>query len=141
MTSSVELAPYEGNAAPPPRADVSAVLDMAKVFVQSGFFQDVKSLSQAAVKIMAGQELGFGPFASLNGVYIISAEKRTIQRPRQRASTCRFARNGSDVSGARRHSTLRRAGDRLDAPGLFRFFRSRTRGGHVEPCGPAFRCG
>src|SRR5574340_442547 len=72
MTSSVELAPYEGNAAPPPRADVSAVLDMAKVFVQSGFFQDVKSLSQAAVKIMAGQELGFGPFASLNGVYIIS---------------------------------------------------------------------
>lgn len=43
----------------------------AKAMAASGFFTDVKSISQAVVKIMAGQELGFGPFASMNGVYII----------------------------------------------------------------------
>jgi hypothetical protein len=43
----------------------------AKAMAASGFFIDTKSISQAIVKIMAGQELGFGPFASMNGVYII----------------------------------------------------------------------
>lgn len=43
----------------------------AKAMAASGFFTDTKSISQAIVKIMAGQELGFGPFASMNGVYII----------------------------------------------------------------------
>ena len=43
----------------------------AKAMAASGFFQDTKSISQAIVKIMAGQELGFGVFASMNGVYII----------------------------------------------------------------------
>jgi len=43
----------------------------AKAMVASGFFQDSKSISQAIVKILAGRELGFGPFASMTGVYII----------------------------------------------------------------------
>jgi hypothetical protein len=43
----------------------------ARAMASSGFFQDTKSISQAIVKIMAGQELGFGVFASMNGVYII----------------------------------------------------------------------
>ena len=43
----------------------------AKAMAASGFFTDTKSISQAIVKIMAGQELGFGPFAIMNGVYII----------------------------------------------------------------------
>lgn len=44
---------------------------VAKAMASSGFFVDTKSISQAVVKIIAGAELGFGPFASMNGVYII----------------------------------------------------------------------
>jgi len=43
----------------------------AKAMVASGFFADSKSAAQAVVKILAGQELGFGPFASMTGVNII----------------------------------------------------------------------
>jgi len=37
----------------------------------SGFFQDSRDAAQAVVKIMAGREMGFGPFAAMTGVYII----------------------------------------------------------------------
>ena len=43
----------------------------AKAMVASGFFADSKQASQAVVKILAGRELGFGPFASMTGVNII----------------------------------------------------------------------
>jgi len=44
---------------------------VAKAMAASGYFQDAKSISQAIVKIMAGAEIGFGPFASMQGVNII----------------------------------------------------------------------
>lgn len=44
---------------------------IAKAMVASGFFKDVTQTSQAIVKILAGRELGFGPFASLSGVNVI----------------------------------------------------------------------
>lgn len=44
-----------------------AALAMAK----SGYFADVKDQAQAVVKILAGQEIGFGPFASMRNVNII----------------------------------------------------------------------
>ena len=43
----------------------------AKAMSASGFFADTKQAAQAVVKILAGQELGFGPFASMTGVNII----------------------------------------------------------------------
>ena len=43
----------------------------AKAMAASGFFADSKSAAQAVVKILAGSELGFGPFASMTGVNII----------------------------------------------------------------------
>lgn len=43
----------------------------AVAMAKSGFFTDSRDAAQALVKILAGQELGFGPFASMNGVYII----------------------------------------------------------------------
>jgi len=46
----------------------------AKAMVASGFFADTKAISQAVVKILAGQEIGFGPFASMSGVYIIQGK-------------------------------------------------------------------
>jgi hypothetical protein len=45
---------------------------VAAAMVKSGYFQDSRDVSQAIVKILAGREMGFGPFASMTGVYIIS---------------------------------------------------------------------
>lgn len=47
---------------------------VAKSMAESGFFQDAKQASQAMVKIMAGQELGFGSFASMTGINIIQGK-------------------------------------------------------------------
>lgn len=46
----------------------------ARAMAGSGFFQDTRQASQAIVKIMAGRELGFGPFASMTGVNIIQGK-------------------------------------------------------------------
>lgn len=43
----------------------------AKAMASSGYFKDAAQLAQAVVKILAGQEMGFGPFASMNGINII----------------------------------------------------------------------
>ena len=43
----------------------------ARAMSASGFFLDTKQAAQAVVKILAGSELGFGPFASMTGVNII----------------------------------------------------------------------
>lgn len=45
--------------------------ELGAIFVKSGFFQDTKEQAQAVVKILAGQEMGFGPIASMQGVYIV----------------------------------------------------------------------
>jgi hypothetical protein len=44
---------------------------VAGAMVKSGYFTDTREVSQAIVKILAGREMGFGPFASMTGVYII----------------------------------------------------------------------
>lgn len=46
----------------------------ARAMSASGFFPDAKQAAQAIVKILAGQELGFGPFASMTGVSIIQGK-------------------------------------------------------------------
>lgn len=43
----------------------------ATAMARSGYFQDSREQAQAIVKILAGQEMGFGPFASMTGVHII----------------------------------------------------------------------
>lgn len=47
------------------------VMSLGKVLVASNFFQDSKDAAQAVVKVIAGQELGFGPIASMTGIYIV----------------------------------------------------------------------
>lgn len=44
---------------------------LAKDFMESGLFPDLKSLSVAVVKIQAGKELGIEPFAAMRGIEII----------------------------------------------------------------------
>jgi len=47
---------------------------IASIMYQSGLFDDIKSTAQAFVKIMAGQELGIGAFASMRNIYIINGQ-------------------------------------------------------------------
>lgn len=51
--------------------DDMSLSELGSVFVASGFFQDTRQASQAIVKVLAGRELGFGPIASMTGVYVI----------------------------------------------------------------------
>jgi hypothetical protein len=46
----------------------------ANAMSKSGYFQDSTQQAQAIVKILAGQEMGFGPFASMNGIHIIKGK-------------------------------------------------------------------
>lgn len=48
--------------------------NVAKAMVSSGFFADTAKISQAIVKIMAGREIGIGPFGSMNGIHIIQGK-------------------------------------------------------------------
>lgn len=50
---------------------VKDIMDMSKMFVDSGMFTDAKSVAQAFVKIQAGQEIGLAPFASMSGINVI----------------------------------------------------------------------
>jgi len=44
---------------------------LGNLLASSGFFQDSRDAAQAAVKVLAGQELGFGPIAAMTGIYIV----------------------------------------------------------------------
>lgn len=46
----------------------------AGAMAASGFFSDTKQAAQALVKILAGQEMGFGPFAAMTGVHVIQGK-------------------------------------------------------------------
>src|SRR5512146_271170 len=47
------------------------VMTLGTVFAKSGYFQDARDAAQAVVKMLAGSELGFGPVASMTGIYIV----------------------------------------------------------------------
>ncbi len=45
--------------------------DLGQVLAASKLFTDAKEAAQAVVKVLAGRELGFGPIASMMGVYFV----------------------------------------------------------------------
>lgn len=47
---------------------------IGKIFHDSGLFTDLRGEAQFVTKILAGQELGFMPFQSLNGIYIVKGK-------------------------------------------------------------------
>jgi len=53
---------------------IEEVSGVAKAFADSGLFADIKSASQAVVKIMAGAEMGIPPFAAVSGVHLIQGK-------------------------------------------------------------------
>lgn len=56
---------------PQQQMSYTEIEQLARAMVKSGYFQDVKDVAQAIVKIKAGQEFGFGAFTSMNGFSII----------------------------------------------------------------------
>ena len=53
---------------------ISEVMTVGEVMAKSGLFNDARQTAQAVVKVLAGQELGFGPFASMTGISIIGGK-------------------------------------------------------------------
>lgn len=50
---------------------IGELTSISNLMFQSGLFKDVTSLSQAAVKIMAGREIGIAPFRAMSGLHIV----------------------------------------------------------------------
>jgi hypothetical protein len=47
------------------------VLALGRVLADSGYFADAAGAAQAVVRILAGRELGFGPIASMTGIFLV----------------------------------------------------------------------
>jgi hypothetical protein len=57
--------------------ELETIQRTAKILAASGYFgtsEGITGIAQAAVKIMAGREIGIGPFASVNGIHIIKGK-------------------------------------------------------------------
>lgn len=49
-------------------------ISLGDVFINSGMFKDVKTQSEAVVKILAGSEVGLRPIESMNEVFIVNGK-------------------------------------------------------------------
>lgn len=54
--------------------DIQMIQRWGNLMHASGLFPDVKSMAQAAVKIMVGRELGFSVMASMSGVHLVDGK-------------------------------------------------------------------
>jgi hypothetical protein len=46
-------------------------ITLGQIFARSGLFPDITRVSQAVVKILAGRELGIGPFAAMSDIHLV----------------------------------------------------------------------
>ncbi len=53
---------------------LAETMELGTLLAKSGFFADTKEAAQAVVKVLAGRELGFGPMASMTGIYIVKGK-------------------------------------------------------------------
>jgi hypothetical protein len=71
-------APANGGAAvsttEPPVGPMTDPLAIGQVMARSGLFPDITRVSQAVVKVLAGRELGIGPFAAMSDIHIIEGK-------------------------------------------------------------------
>jgi len=79
------------------------VQTLGRVLVQSGYFQDTKQISQAIVKVLAGQEIGLGPIAAMQGVYLVKGRvtysANVIASSIQRSGRYRYRVDNLDRTG------------------------------------------
>lgn len=64
-----ELVQYESN-----QLTIPEVMSIGEMMAKSGYFADAEQAAQAVVKIMAGREMGFGPFAAMTGIALIKGK-------------------------------------------------------------------
>lgn len=50
------------------------IMSLGDILAKSGYFSDSREAAQAIVKVLAGQELGLGPIASMTNIYIIQSK-------------------------------------------------------------------
>src|SRR5262249_48182867 len=58
-------------ATPSKGTDIAQIISLGQILADSGFFPDTPAAAQAVVKVLAGRELGFGPVASMSGIFTI----------------------------------------------------------------------
>ncbi len=56
------------------KSELTEVEKIANHFIKSRYFKDTIQLSQAVVKIMAGKEMGMGPFAAMQNLYVTNGQ-------------------------------------------------------------------
>ena len=56
------------------KSSLTEIMSIGKAFAESGMFPDIKTASQAVVKIQAGAEMGIPPFAAMSGIHIIAGK-------------------------------------------------------------------
>jgi len=64
----------EGEVAPAPMTLATDEIDLptlGRLLVSSGFYKDTTSIAQAAIRVLAGKELGLGPIASMQNIYVV----------------------------------------------------------------------
>lgn len=54
--------------------DLMETMSLGDIFVKSGMFNDIKSQSQAIVKILAGRELDLTPLQAMSNLYIVNGK-------------------------------------------------------------------
>lgn len=69
---SAELIPHNFSTHIPAPANLDDLQRLSKMLVASGYFKGVRDIAQGAVKIMAGQEIGISPVASLQCIHFIN---------------------------------------------------------------------
>jgi len=57
-----------------PPDDIGVIERTAQHFLTSGLFKDLRSVSQAVVKILKGRELGIGPYSSIDSINVIQGK-------------------------------------------------------------------
>jgi hypothetical protein len=58
----------------PPLGPMTDPMAVGHVMARSGLFPDITRVSQAVVKVLAGRELGIGPFAAMSDIHIIDGK-------------------------------------------------------------------
>ena len=58
----------------PARMGLAEVQTLGALLAKSGYFADAKDAAQACVKVLAGQELGLPPIASMMGIHVIKGK-------------------------------------------------------------------
>lgn len=93
--------------AKPLRYSLPELKQVGEIMFASGMFRDLKSVQQAMVKLLAGAELGYGPFRSLEAFHVIEG------KPSETAAEI-SARIKASAKYRYEHYWINAARDRLD---------------------------